>query len=91
MVFTGFDSAWGARQTGALCDIAPNPNGGGYVIQRVRTALSWADALQVFSNYDLKSHVISIDQPLVVPNLTGMRPVERSLARALMRFSARQK
>lgn len=85
MVFTGFDSAWGARQTGALCDIAPSPDGNGYVIQRVQTQLSWANALKAFSEYDLKSHVISIDQPLVVPNQAGMRPVERKLARALMR------
>jgi predicted RNase H-like nuclease len=47
--------------------------------------VSWAVALDSARNWRHTEHVVAIDQPLVVPNLTGMRPVEKALASALMR------
>jgi hypothetical protein len=33
VLFTGYDSAWGKRQTGALCDLSPQ-KAGEYLIDR---------------------------------------------------------
>jgi predicted RNase H-like nuclease len=88
ILFTGFDSAWGGRQRGAICNLAGETTDGRLTL-RVREqpeSVNWAQAVALAraSYVDDPNHVMSIDQGLVVPNATGMRPVERLLASALM-------
>jgi predicted RNase H-like nuclease len=89
ILFTGFDSAWGGRQRGAICNLAGEVTDGRLVL-RMReqpAAVDWDRAIDLAANgyNDAANHVVGIDQGLVVTNSTGMRPVERSFARALMR------
>lgn len=83
-VFTGFDSAWGADNTGAICDLVLLEDGSLHLTSEPARA-NWASAL-VRARQDIHAdpHVWAIDQPLLVANLTGCRPVERDLASALM-------
>lgn len=86
--FTGFDSAWGGRAAGAMCDMVARPVGGGMGLEIVEEpqVVRWDDAItrvQEFESWE--RHIVAIDQGLVVPNSEGMRPVERKLSSA---FSA---
>ena len=85
--FTGFDSAWGGTQRGALCNLHGRVQNGSLVlnIESPIRDVNWDEAIACINGYGERSdHIIAIDQGLVVPNETGMRPVERQLARALM-------
>jgi predicted RNase H-like nuclease len=86
--FSGFDSAWGGRQAGAVCHLDQRDD------ERLEldeptwsSSVTWGDAAHrlVGSKVTGEAHVIAIDQPLVVPNEQGSRPVDVQLARALMR------
>lgn len=83
-VFTGFDSAWTATNQGAIAHAR--------LVDDVLTLVEPVVAgFERFPGYekalglireqgkDTDLHVIGIDQPLVVPNPTGCRPVERVL------------
>ncbi len=88
VVFTGFDSAWGGRQRGAICDLHGEVSNG-RVCLRIEDApisVTWEDACLRFANCysEWPNHMVAIDQGLVVNNSVGMRTVERNLARALM-------
>jgi predicted RNase H-like nuclease len=85
MLFTGFDSGWGGRADGAFCDLRMDA---AHVLELMAhpVAVSWDEACHRVSEYAReRDHLIAIDQPLVVPNATGARPVDVNLARALMR------
>ena len=88
-IFTGFDSAWGGRQAGAVCHLVLDEDGGLTVdMPSWRAAVRWETARErVIPQVMLRSenHVIAIDQPLVVRNATGSRLVDVALARALMK------
>jgi predicted RNase H-like nuclease len=93
-LFTGFDSAWGARERGAVCHLVGEGEGDGAGVASVRidraswsSGIAWSEALDrlVTSAPQAEAHVIAIDQPLLVPNVTGSRPVDLLLMRALMK------
>src|SRR2546426_1844444 len=84
VVFTGFDSAWGRRNKGALCHLALRRDGALEFIAPPDTS-AWNDATAWARRATWESHVVAIDQGLVVRDATGMRPVERKLAKALMK------
>ncbi len=88
-IFTGFDSAWGGRVSGAICDLLLSPNESSPALElgAPPDLVRWPEAVARLSGgtySDASLHVLAIDQGLVVPNETGMRPVERNVARALM-------
>jgi len=75
MVLTGFDSAWTRGNRGAIAHLIvdglertfPHPQ-----------TVSFSEALTCIEAVGSGAalHVIAIDQPLIVPNATGSRPVE---------------
>ena len=84
LLITGFDSAWGGTQRGAMCDLWINKATGKIDIQTPPVAVTWKEAMSRVTTYAQQSHhVLAIDQGLVVPNQDGMRPVEKLLAKAL--------
>ncbi len=81
---TGFDSAWGGTQRGAMCDVWIDQGTGKITIDTPPFSVTWRDAIQRVVGYAQHSHhLLAIDQGLVVPNHDGMRPVEKMLAKAL--------
>ncbi|MFI5297245.1 MAG: DUF429 domain-containing protein [Polyangiales bacterium] len=86
-VFSGFDSAWGGRQCGAACHLLMERDGALRLdLETWRADVTWRNAFErLRAPAESSLHVIAIDQPLVVPNVTGSRPVDVGLARALMR------
>lgn len=81
---TGFDSAWGRTQRGAMCDLWIDKKTGNIKIDTLPVSVTWRDAVQRVPGYAQHSHhLLAIDQGLVVPNHDGIRPVEKKLAKAL--------
>jgi predicted RNase H-like nuclease len=81
---TGFDSAWGGAQRGAMCDLWIDKQTEALGIESAPVSVSWDEAIQRAGSYAKHSHhILAIDQGLIVPKNEGMRPVERSLAKAL--------
>ncbi len=82
--FTGFDSAWAANNSGAICDLALQDDGSLELVFDPEGS-GWDQALERAEQEksgDLR--VWAIDQPICVRNQSGCRSVERDLARALM-------
>lgn len=81
--FTGFDSAWGGKAPGAMCDLQEVD--GALQFSGAPRRLSWDEAISRIDDWaSWEDHVLAVDQGLVVPNDAGMRPVERKLQSALM-------
>ncbi len=83
MFFTGFDSAWGGRNKGALCDLETTSKPG-VLRAQAHGDVAWGNAPRLIVRED-ETHVVAIDQGLVVRKARGCRPVEADLARALMK------
>ncbi|MGD1070564.1 MAG: DUF429 domain-containing protein [Bryobacteraceae bacterium] len=84
IIFTGFDSAWGARNVGAICNFVLSEDGS-LRLDGDPVAANWDSAIaQAAQTEAVDLHVWAIDQPLCIRNPTGCRPVEQDLARALM-------
>src|ERR1017187_8925808 len=83
-VYTGFDSAWGGVKRGAICNLALLDDGSLWLAGDP-VGVDWDQAL-IHAKQEMSAalRVWAIDQPLVVPNQEGCRPVERDLAKALM-------
>ena len=81
--FVGFDSAWAENNNGSI----------GYVVLeagkpveiRMPEVASFADAVEIINRLREECHdvLVAIDQPIVVANETGSRPVDR-IAASLM-------
>lgn len=75
----GFDSAWtdNPKAPGAICVIRLDGDGA-YLSLAPRLA-SFGEALDVIQSEseDAKKCVVALDQPTIVPNLTGSRPVDK--------------
>lgn len=75
----GFDSAWtdNPKAPGAICVI--RLNGDGVVLYLAPRLASFAEALDVIENERTSADkcVVALDQPTIVPNLTGSRPVDK--------------
>ena len=84
-MFTGFDSAWGAGNTGALCELLLQDDGALLLQKGEPSSATWDYAVgRAGREADSTVSVWAIDQPLCVANESGCRPVEADLARALM-------
>jgi predicted RNase H-like nuclease len=84
-VFTGFDSAWTATNQGAIAHVTLVDGLATLVPPAVAGFDAALDHIQELGR-DFDLHVIGIDQPLIVPNLTGCRPVERVLGALISRY-----
>ncbi len=75
MTFTGFDSAWGATNSGAICNMLLDADGSLRLVGDPVTA-SWDDAIaQASQTNSDEMRVWAIDQPLCVGNPKRCRPV----------------
>lgn len=84
-LFTGFDSAWTAGNKGAIAHVRLIDNV--LMLEPPEVAgfdAALADIRRHGDGFPL--HVIGIDQPLIVPNQTGCRPVERVLGSLISRL-----
>jgi predicted RNase H-like nuclease len=87
-IFTGFDSAWtdNLRKPGALASIIQTADGKlSWVAPRPST---FDQAVEIIESLSKQApfHLVAIDQPTVVPNLTGRRPVERVVGHLIGRL-----
>ena len=84
-VLTGFDSAWGTSALGALVSIRSTPQGWELAGPRM---VSWEAVLDEMTRHsgEAETHVIAIDQPLIVKNAYGRRPVEDAISPLVGRF-----
>ena len=78
----GFDSAWAdqARAPGAICAISIGVDGA--IMFRPPVLASFNQAL-AFIEAERMAHstcLVALDQPTIVPNSTGCRPVDRVVA-----------
>ena len=81
ITFVGFDSAWTdkPKAPGAICSV-PYEDGRFIRFEAPRLA-SFAKALDfIRSVHGPGPTLVAIDQPTIVPNATGMRPVDRIAA-----------
>jgi len=82
-VYIGFDSAWmdSPEAPGAICAIGIE--NGGVVLFHEPLLVSFDRALNFIRGVRSQNGatLVALDQPTLVPNLTGMRPVERVAAR----------
>ena len=84
LCITGFDSAWGGTQKGAICDLFVDTDTQKIEMKAAPLSVTWDEAVKRVEEYShAQHHIIAIDQGLVVPNEVGMRPVERLLAKSL--------
>jgi predicted RNase H-like nuclease len=84
ITFSGFDSAWGTKNSGAICDLLLNADGS-LRLAGDPVIASWDHAIAQASQVTAaEMRVWAVDQPLCVRNAAESRPVERDLQRALM-------
>jgi predicted RNase H-like nuclease len=76
-VFVGFDSAWKDRAPGGICSVAFD--GLCFGEFRAPVLLRFDDALDYIEGVQRPgaATIVALDQPTIVPNQTGMRPVEK--------------
>jgi len=80
-----FDSAWGTRNTGAICELVLQDDGGLLLQKGQPVSASWNTAIdRAGRKADGAVDTWAIDQPICVANESGCRPVESGLARAVM-------
>ena len=85
VVFTGFDSAWGASNTGAICELVLQNDGDLLLHGNHPIAANWDQAIDRVRRTEHSTLCVwAIDQPICVVNESGCRPVEADLARAVM-------
>ena len=81
VVFVGFDSAWtdNPKAPGAICSVLYED--GQFTRFELPRLTSFAQALAfIHSAHGAGPTLVAIDQPTIVPNATGMRPVDRTAA-----------
>ena len=81
VVFVGFDSAWTDKPSapGAICSVTYDD--GRFTRFEPPRLASFAQALDfIRSVHAAGPTLVAIDQPTIVPNATGMRPVDRQAA-----------
>lgn len=87
-IIFGFDSAWTDRPDapGAICAVG-FPAGGGVALHPPRlTSFAQAADFIAQARQGFCLALVALDQPSIVPNATGMRPVDR-LACAVVNFA----
>lgn len=84
-VFTGYDSAWGTNNTGAICELVLQDDGTLILQKDHPVSANWNDSIRRVGRIaDGVLNIWAIDQPICIANESGCRPVEADLARALM-------
>ncbi len=83
VAFVGLDLAWGERARSGVAVL----DGAGALL-RSGTAISDDDIADLLGTASSDAAVVAIDAPLLVPNPTGRRTCEASVARAFARFHA---
>lgn len=75
--FVGFDSAWADKAPGAVCFAAFDDDR--LADWQLPEPAHFADVLEVVERCRTEASytLVAVDQPTMVPNATGMRPVER--------------
>jgi predicted RNase H-like nuclease len=76
-VFTGFDSAWTRGNCGAIAHARLSDGQLTFVPPVIANFDEAAEAIES-EGRGVDLHLIGVDQPLIVPNLAGCRPVERA-------------
>ena len=76
----GFDSAWAGRKPGAVCAVRRDEKGGFEFISPILA--SFDQALEFVREEQGKCDIclVCLDQPTIVPNYEGARPVDRVAA-----------
>ena len=76
-IIFGFDSAWAGKNFGAICAFTFDDHGHAAFI--APELVSFEGSLYYINKHkpQFVRTVVAIDQPTIVPNMTGMRPVER--------------
>jgi len=76
-IFVGFDSAWAGRKPGAICSAVFD--GGCFVEFCEPVLVGFKEALIYINSVERSDRptLVALDQPTIVPNTDGMRPVER--------------
>lgn len=84
----GFDSAWTRRKRGAIVGAVLRDDGAVTDVGLTQS-VSYPDAADVIRSWQLmyapSSTLVLLDQPTIVDNLTGQRPVERIVCSAISR------
>lgn len=84
IIVGGYDSAWGVGNRGALAYLRVKSSQDGQVVFDLIGSPTTVDWTQAAANViATKPVALAIDQPLVVANATGCRPIERLLAQQL--------
>lgn len=75
----GFDSAWtdNPKAPGAICVIRLDAHGAGLHMEPRLASFSEAAALIHAERLEVDKCVVALDQPTIVPNLSGSRPVDK--------------
>ena len=78
----GFDSAWtdNPKAPGAICVVRLDTQGARLHVEPRLASFSEAAALIQAERLEVSKCVVALDQPTIVPNLTGSRPVDRVAA-----------
>ncbi|MDO9229341.1 MAG: DUF429 domain-containing protein [Syntrophales bacterium] len=84
-IYSGFDSAWANNNPGALAHIEENNGVRKFCVPSKAKFQDVIDVIQAFQP-EPKLHVLAIDQPTIVQNQTGMRAVERVVAKIVSRL-----
>lgn len=83
-VIFGFDSAWADNAPGAICALPLDAYG--HASFEPPALVRFEDALEfINTRRNFARVVVALDQPTIVPNETGMRPVERVATSLLSR------
>ena len=80
--WTGFDSAWAGNNPGAIAWMTGNQSG--LVFENVKSA-TFDECIDHVNNISTNMHLLMIDQPTIVCNTTGGRPVERAVSHEIGR------
>ena len=84
-IIFGFDSAWAGKEPGAICAIAFDDGGRVQFHEPRPASFPYALAFIKERRREFAVSLVAIDQPTIVPNATGSRPVE-CIVRPLMGF-----
>lgn len=88
ILIVGFDSAWTAKNRGALVGALWRPDGTLTALD-IPTAANFDEALKCIQEWQQTSApdktLIMIDQPTIVPNESGQRPVENIVSSVISR------
>lgn len=84
-IIFGFDSAWGGRARGAVCALTFDPAGAPDFVAPELASFDEALAFIHARRGGYRFSLLALDQPTIVPNAGGARPVDRVAASLVSR------